>query len=352
MNASVRGLNVAARNANDGISLSQTAEGALGKVGDMLQRMRELAVQSANATNSTADRTALQAEVIQLRDEIDRVAKGANFNGKKLLDGSFMAAAFQVGASSGENITVGNLADTRATGLAKVAYGTMTCAPFDPSTTITNYAVAIAAGTLTVDPDGAGTAYSSIDFGAIPAASSGRERLGQVIEAMNRKTADTGVSAFLVDKGAGQFEIELLSSKTDSAGVALLPTFTGFADVNNGFTPAVFTAASGTGAKGIDTIDVTTDKNVWISIKKLDSALDQVNAARGTLGAVQSRFESAVANIQIQAENTSAARGRIMDADFATETANLSRAQILQQAGTAMVAQANQLPQQVLSLLR
>jgi flagellin len=353
MNASVRGLNVAARNANDGISLAQTAEGALGKVGDMLQRMRELAVQSANATNSTDDRKALQSEVTQLRDEIDRIAKGSSFNGKKLLDGSFTAATFQVGAGSGENITVGSLADTRATGLAKIAYGTMTRAAFDPDATITAFATAIAAGTLTVDPDGAGTAYSAIDFGAIAAASSGRERLGQVVEAMNRKTADTGVSVFLVDKGAGQFEIELLSSKTDpTTGAALLPTFAGFQDVNNGFTPAVFTAASGASAKGIDTIDITTDKNAWIAIKKLDSALDQVNSARGTLGAVQSRFENAVANIQIQSENTAAARGRIMDADFATETANLSRAQILQQAGTAMVAQANQLPQQVLSLLR
>jgi flagellin len=105
-------------------------------------------------------------------------------------------------------------------------------------------------------------------------------------------------------------------------------------------------------AKGIDTIDVLTDKTAWIAIKKLDNALDQVNSARGTLGAVQSRFENAVGNIDIQSENTAAARGRIMDADFAAETANLSRAQILQQAGTAMVAQANQLPQQVLALLR
>ena len=126
----------------------------------------------------------------------------------------------------------------------------------------------------------------------------------------------------------------------------------GLAIVDNGFVAPTFVAATAAAGKGIDAIDITTDKNAWIAIKKLDSALDQVNSSRGTLGAIQSRFESAVANIQIQAENTSAARGRIMDADFATETANLSRAQILQQAGTAMVAQANQLPQQVLSLLR
>ena len=352
MNASVRGLNVAARNANDGISLAQTAEGALGKVGDMLQRMRELSVQAANATNSADDRKALQAEVGQLRDEIDRVAKGASFNGKKLLDGSFTAASFQVGAASGENITVGSLADTRASGLASIAYGQVTTAAVVANTAITGYATAIATNVLTIDADGAGSG-AAVDLGPIAAASSGTERLGQVIEAINRKTSDTGVSAFLVDGGNGSYTVELLSSRTDAAGAAVIPTFSaGFTIADAGFAAPTLVAATGTGVRGIDTLDVSTDKGAWIAIKKIDSALDQVNSARGKLGAVQSRFENAVANIQIQAENTSASRGRIMDADFATETANLSRSQILQQAGTAMVAQANQLPQQVLSLLR
>ena len=195
---------------------------------------------------------------------------------------------------------------------------------------------------------------TAIDIGVIAAASSGKERLGQVIEAINRKTADTGATAFLIDKGDGTYELDVVGSKTTAAGVAEIITFAGFTGANSGIvaaaaTTAVASAASG---KGIDTLDITSDQSAWIAIKKLDSALDQVNGARGTLGAVQSRFENAVSNIQIQAENTSAARGRIMDADFASETANLSRAQILQQAGTAMVAQANQLPQQVLSLLR
>jgi flagellin len=347
MSASVRGLNVAARNANDGISLAQTAEGALGKVGDMLQRMRELAVQSANATNSTEDREALQAEVSQLRDEIDRVAKGASFNGKKLLDGSFTAAAFQVGAGAGENITVGSLTDTRASGLANVSYAEVTVAAIDPEdAAFTGFDADIAAGTLTITVAGVAT-----DLGEIEAASSGTERLGQVVEAINRKTSDTGVSAYLVDNGDGTFDLEVLSSEVDANGDAVVPTLSaGFTAAATGF--AAPTLVANNGDTGIDDLDITTDKDAWISIQKIDSALDQVNSARGTLGAVQSRFENAVANIQIQAENTSAARGRIMDADFATETSNLSRAQILQQAGTAMVAQANQLPQQVLSLLR
>jgi flagellin len=349
MNTQVRGLNVAARNANDGISLAQTAEGALGKVGDMLQRMRELAVQAANATNSAEDRRALQAEVAQLRDEIDRVAKGASFNGKKLLDGSFTAATFQIGANSGDSITVGTLADTRAANLSHVDYAALTVAgvnldnaPAD-ITTLT----AIADGTLDITVNGVTT-----ELGAIPAADNARARMGQVVEAINRKTSDTGVSAFLVDNGDGTVDIELMSAEVDAAaGTAYIPTFSaGFTTATTGLAAPVLVAANN--EVGIDTLSVETDRDAWIAIKKIDSALDQVNGTRGALGAIQTRFETAVANIQIQSENISAARGRIMDADFAMETANLSRAQILQQAGTAMVAQANQLPQQVLSLLK
>jgi flagellin len=350
MNAQVKGLSVAARNANDGISLAQTAEGALGKVGDMLQRMRELAVQSANATNSDDDRTALQAEVKQLTDEIDRVARQTTFNGKKMLDGSFTAATFQVGANAGDNITIGSLADTTATNLSVVAYGEETVAGLNAATTITDYDVAVTTG-LTIQV-GTGTA---VDLGELPAASSAVERLGQVMEAINRKSSETGVSSYLVDNGDGTFDVELLSSRLTAAGVPEAITFgAGFVAAETGLAVAdgAAIAAAATDLTGIDSIDVTTEKGAYIAMKKIDSALDQVNGARATLGAVQSRFENAVANIAIGVENLSASRGRIMDADFAKETANLSRAQILQQAGTAMVAQANQVPQGVLSLLR
>ena len=352
MNAQVKGLSVAARNANDGISLAQTAEGALGKVGDMLQRMRELSVQSANATNSIDDRDALQAEVKQLADEIDRVSKQTSFNGKKVLDGSFTAAAFQVGANAGDNITIGSLADTTADNLSNVIYGEATATV--TASGITGYDTEIATGTLTITVGG-GTA---VDLGVIEAASSETARLGQVVEAINRKTADTGVSAYLVDNEDGTFDVELLSSQLNAAGTApatvefsagFTATATGLLEATG---DAVDTAASAADSTGISNIDVTTEKGAYIAIKKLDDALDSVNSARATLGAVQSRFENAVANIQIGVENLSASRGRIMDADFAKETANLSRSQILQQAGTAMVAQANQIPQGVLSLLR
>ncbi len=351
MNASVRGLNVAARNANDGISLAQTAEGALGKVGDMLQRMRELAVQSANATNSADDRKALQAEVGQLRDEIDRVAKNASFNGKKLLDGSFTAAAFQVGAGAGDNITIGSLTNASADNLAKITYSEGASADLTLDGTTITTLDEIADGDLQITIDDGGANEQIVEVGVIAEAGSEIERLGQVAEAINRKTGDTGVSAYLVANDDGTYKLDIKSSKLDSDGAALAVEFTGFTTATTGL-DAGDAPAEVADDTGIDALSVETESDVWVSIKKIDDALDQVNSARGTLGAIQSRFENAVANIQIQAENTSASRGRIMDADFATETSNLSRAQILQQAGTAMVAQANQLPQQVLSLLR
>jgi flagellin len=349
MSAQVRGLNVAVRNANDGVSLAQTAEGALGKVGDMLQRMRELAVQSSNATNSADDRKALQAEVSQLRDEIDRVAKTTSFNGQKLLDGKFSAATFQTGANAGETITVAALTNSSADGLSKVIYGsdsvaTGTGGQVTTLTAITGGALAITVG---------GTTYSMADIGV---ARTGEERMGQVVEAINRRTVDTGVTAFMKASSTttGAYDIEFRSSKLDAAGSAVAVTATGFTVANSGFAAADLsvTNGSGTSKAGISTLSVETVEDAWLAIKSVDDALNQINGARATLGAVQSRFENASANIAIQSENTAAARGRIVDADFAMETANLSRSQILQQAGTAMVAQANQLPQQVLSLLR
>ncbi|MCB1997563.1 flagellin domain-containing protein [Rubrivivax albus] len=232
MNAQVRGMNVAIRNANDGISLAQTAEGALGKVGDALQRMRELAVQARNASNSNNDKESLNKEYGELAKEIQRVLGGTKFNGKSILGSDAGTQTFQVGAG----VTTNDSIDIATTDL---------------------------------------TANSTIST-----------------------VAGTGGSA---------------------------PT-----------------AGIGSAASTSDLATVITN---------IDSAIDTINSERATLGASQSRFDSVISNLQISVENQSAARSRIMDADFAAETANLSRAQILQQAGNAMVAQANQMPQQVLQLL-
>jgi flagellin len=353
MNTQAKGLTVAARNANDGISLAQTAEGALGKVGDMLQRMRELAVQASNATNSAADRRALQAEVKQLTDEVDRVAKQTTFNGTKILDGSFAGAVFQVGANSGDNATLGALTDTRSAELSSIDYGRSTISDIDSTTNAMSATdlVAITDGALQLQIEGV-----TYDLGPIKAANSGSERLGQIVEAINRTSADTGVTAYLTAQGGGLYTVDLMSSKLDSDGVAVTDlALTGFSAATTGMPDqgtVQYAVADLTTGTGIDILTVATQADSWVALKKIDDAIDQVNSARADLGALQSRFESAVANIEIQIENLSAARGRIVDADFAKETANLSRTQILQQAGTAMVAQANQLPQGVLALLR
>ena len=350
MNAQTKGLAVAARNANDGISLAQTAEGALGKVGDMLQRMRELSVQSSNATNSSTDREALQAEVTQLTAEIDRVAKTSSFNGQKLLNGDFAGAVFQVGASAGDNITVGGLTNATAAGLTgkDVKFGAVTTKLTD----VTNGTPVKLSGIIT---DLTGIAKDTIDINgikldAIGTANSAEERLGQVVAAINAKTADHGVTAFISVDDAGDTHLELRG--TGDVKV------TGAAVTNSGLTIANYTAADAAKGQaaaatgGLGDLSIKTQAGAWEAMQRIDGAIDQVNAARGDLGALQTRFEKTVENIDIQNENISAARGRIVDADFASETANLSRSQILQQAGTAMVAQANQLPQNVLSLLR
>jgi len=224
----IRGLEVAARNANDGISLAQTAEGALTEIGNNLQRIRELAVQSRNATNSTTDRAALDAEVQQLKAEITRVAEQTEFNGTKLLDGSFTSKDFQIGANKGQTITVAGIMDAKL---------------------------------------------------------------------------------------------------------------------------ASFTAHGGT-AVDLSALDVTDETKSEATITAMDSALTAVNTTRANLGAIQNRFSSVVANIHSTVENLSASRSRIRDTDYARETSELTRTQILQQAGTAMLAQAKSLPQSVLSLLQ
>jgi flagellin len=240
MNAQVRGMNVAVRNANDGISLAQTAEGALAKIGDSLQRMRELAVQARNATNSASDKDSLNKEYQELASEINRVIGGTTFNGQAILGADASTLTFQIGANTTSNDTI-----------------------------------TISTTDMTTDPSL--VAVTGGNIGATTAAGTSRTT-----------------------------------------------------------TPPAASNATGM-AKVIDDID---------------GALNQINNTRATYGATQSRFDAVIANLQQAVENQAAARSRIMDADFATETANMSRAQILQQAGTAMVAQANQLPQQVLQLLQ
>jgi len=330
----VRGMDQAARNANDGISLAQTAEGALGEIGNNLQRIRELAVQSRNATNSPEDRQALQKEVAQLKSEIQRVAETTNFNGTKLLNGDFTEQAFQVGANQGEIIEIAKIADASIDKL-----GTWN-EPSTYTTTVTGTAPTFAAGLSSGD-----LTINGVDVGEVEKGATALEQGQNIAAAINAKTAETGVTA-AADGTTGVITL----TSTSKEGISV----DGEKLTDTGLTKAetAATETKGTERNGFKALDISTIGGADNAILAMDAALKEVNDARADLGAIQNRFSSVVTNLQTSSENLSAARSRIMDADYAKETANLSRTQILQQAGTAMLAQANQSSQSVLSLLR
>lgn len=331
MHSQIKGLNVAVRNASDGISLSQTAEGALGKVGDMLQRMRELAVQSSNATNTQVDRNSLDAEVTQLKSEINRVATQTAFNGVKLLDGSFSGANFQVGANAGETISIASITNAQTATLG----GTVNIATVSAAASgISGFATAIAAG---------GVLINGVDIGAVSAAGSALERAGQMVNAINLVSGQTNVGASY-DSATAQITLRSSTGAITTTGTTNSATVAGFTNATG--------SAAASATTGITGLNVQSYANSQLALTQIDAALAQVNTVRGDLGAIQGRFENAIDSINITAENVTTARGRIVDADFAKESANLARAQVLQQAGTAMVAQANSAPNGVMQLLR
>jgi flagellin len=435
----IRGLNQAVRNANDGISLAQTAEGALKASGDILQRVRELAVQSANASNSAGDRQALQQEVGQLVAELDRISQTTEFNGQKLLDGSFGTAQFQVGANANQTIVAAtanlrtsvygnnqiNLSgvDVNADAVANGVGGgdlvingflgtaTVTVAGDESAsdtaaqinlsradtgvaaTARTETRLDITVGSYTLDVGSAGGTTRPVSFSVATVDANG---LSEAVSALNQQSSKTGVTAALTEDGTGIVltnaagdDINLTLSAVSAAGGEEVSVTKINSAGEDGGTPVVMDAAADVATVGgyvildseksfsvadagdyvaagvfttddlesstlnkVADLDVTTFDNSSEALKTIDSALAFISGERAKLGALQSRFETTVANLQVTSENLSASRSRILDADFASETAALSRAQILQQAGTAMVAQANQLPQGVLALLR
>jgi len=309
MTSQVRGMNQAVRNAMDGISLVQTADGALGGIVDKLQRVRELGVQSINGTYSSNDRAALDKEVQGLLKEIGRVANSVKFNGTQLLNGNTSNIKVQVGHSTTANdsLTV-NLQDTTLTNLSlgvdASVEGTSVSAGAMSGLTING--VTIDDVTVTADAAGAGL----------------------VVAAINAKTAETGVTASVTTTD----KVTLTSSGTITVGGTV--TYSGLTAGDT----EVTTNKSVTSASNAETL-----------VGAVDTALTTVNNARADLGASQNRLETTVQDLKNNVENLSGARSRIQDADFAEETANLAKNQILQQAGMAMLAQANQLPQNVLS---
>lgn len=432
----INGLNQAQRNANDGVSLSQTAEGALQTSGDILQRIRELAVQSANASNSAGDRQAINAEVTQLASELDRVAQTSSFNGLKLLDGSFGSATYQVGANAGETIsaTTGNF---RTNQYGNYRIGSLAATATNPEGDLTQGSTATAlastAGAASRVVGGNLVINGSVGSATVVvgAAATAKTVAGQI----NAQTANTGVTASATTQldltltAAGSYSLNVTSNNTTAVTVAfsvgavvnadgLSAAVNALNDVSSktGVTAKVNAAgtaitllnqsgenitvvgnalsAAGTlgaasivaGATAIATGQLTLDSDKTFNatgvatdfvaainagqlqkvsdldvssvaasnrtLSIVDAALSAINGQRAKFGALQKRFETTISNLQVNSENLSSARSRIRDADFAQETASLTRGQILQQAGIAILAQANTSSNSVLSLLK
>ncbi|HMN44440.1 MAG TPA: flagellin [Povalibacter sp.] len=417
----IRGLTVAARNANDGISLTQTAEGAMAETSNILQRMRELSLQSANSTNSTGDRQALQEEVVQLQAEIDRIALNTEFNGQRIIDGSFSSASFQVGANANQTINFA-IGSVKASSIGGIAQETGTEVSGAASTDITISVNGGAATTINTSAGFAGTADGQDGTSAyakaraindagiagltVRASTTGTQTVGAIggtaadtynlsingtavftnqdvatalsnsalRDAINGVSNQTGVIASLNGgaltlTAADGRNITVTESGTgftagtdgltvtggdfaDALRGTLAVSSTGSLDIGGTVATLGLNAAIAKDALGVDSLDISTIEGAQSAIMRIDAALSSVSSNRAAMGALQNRFTSAITSVQTTAENLSAARSRILDTDFAAETAALTRSQILQQAGTAMVAQANSAPQNVLSLLR
>ncbi len=327
----IRGINQAVRNANDGISLAQTAEGALDEVTNNLQRIRELAVQSRNATNSATDRAALNTEAQQLKSEIDRVATATSFNGVKLLDGSFSSQVFQVGANVGETITIASITNAQTSQLGSYSFAQVTG---NAATAFT----AITAGDLTIN---------GVSVGAIGADTNAANRASSISAAINSYASQTGVYATILS--ASPTQVVLTNSGSVPATPNIIIALAGTASTaTTGLTAATTTAST---AAGFAALDISSAGGADTAMSAMDAALSAVNTARANLGAIQNRFTSVVANLQSTSENLIASRSRILDADYAAETAQLTKSMIVQQAGISVLSQANTIPQSVLALL-
>ena len=443
----ISGLNVAQRNANDGISLAQTAEGALEETTNILQRIRELSVQSANSTNSSSDRSALQGEVNQLKQELDRIAGTTQFNGLNLLDGSFTAQSFQVGANANQTISVsvtgargadlgnntvsGESNTTVSQGTGSVAAAAADVATVGNNTIATqnitvsgtegsevvgitqgDTAEAIAAavnaetGTTGVTATASTTATlaglsadgtvsftlgSGGDTSTISAAVTTTD-LGALAKAINDTSGTTGITAEVnggeitltqadgkdirlqdfansgaatgtvtlqgsgdptaVTLTAGSTDSTIASGSVEFASSGAFSVSSSVAETAGSILNVAADTVVGSNLQSVSSIDIGTVAGANSAIEIADAALEQISGIRADLGAAQNRFESTIANLSTTAENLSAANSRILDADFASETAKLSKAQVLQQAGISVLAQANARPQQVLSLLQ
>ncbi len=424
MTANIRGISAAIRNANDGISLTQTAEGSLTAIGDNLQRIRELAVQSANAGNNSSDRSALNAEATQLIAEIDRVANNSTFNGIKLLDGSFQNNTLQIGAGNDANdrITIsigsakasslgvgsGSSYTTSVTGVALTSGTALTAG----GVTINGYQIGASSndGVSTINADGSAIAKANainaltgltgvkattvattstytitsanvgafaqtINGVAVSATTAGtaREAASRIAAAINAVSTQTGVTAAFSATGytltaADGRNIDITVTTTGGSSAT---TSTVYGTLNlsssdaNGITvggsqatsaligaAGAYTAATATAGAGVSSLSLNTAAGAQSALTTLDLAINTITDSRAAMGAYQNRLTAAISNLETTSMNLQASRSRILDTDYAKETTNLAKSQIITQAATAMLAQANQSAQSVLALLK
>ena len=334
MTSQISGLGVAQRNANDGISMAQTAEGAMQTSTDILQRMRELSLQSANGSNSSSDRDALQKEVTALKTELTRIAETTQFGGTNLLDGSFGTKAFQVGTNSAETITIG-LIDISADTIGTVGMKTLSAAALD-----------LAAPAATGSTFIGGTANITVSGKSVDVDMTSVTDNASLTSAFNAAANGLGITATL------NTTTSVISFSGNVAGSAATDIVTvAGKNAAGGAIAGVSSVIGATTDIHADSIDISTVAGTADALAVIDAALQEISNSRANLGAVQNRFGHTISNLANISENVSASRSRIQDTDFATETAIMTKNQILQQAGTSILAQANQIPQAALSLL-
>jgi flagellin len=323
LRSQIGGLKVAVRNTQDGISVVQTAEGALTETHSILQRMRDLSVQSANDTNDTNSRAAINAEATALSAELDRIADKTTFNNVKLLDGLYSGKQFQVGYAANDAITVG-ITSTGAQGV---------------KATFANGAATMTAATASFAAGGV-----SVTTGVLTATSNANTMV-------NTLNADSAFSSAFVARvtSTGGMEVQLKNSSVTATAITITGGLSG-TDVDTANTASGTGGFSATGLS-VNTVDLTTQTGANTAIGLLDTAIAKVSTARANLGALQNRFEHTINNLNVTAENLTASESRIRDTDMAMEMTNFSRTQILSQAGTSMLAQANQASQSILKLL-
>ncbi len=429
MTSQINGLDQASRNANDGISLAQTAEGSMQEATNILQRMRELSIQSANDSNSASDRASLQKEVSQLQQELNRIATTSEFNGKLLLDGSFTSQSFQVGANKGQTIDI-SIGDTRATEIGDYNISTNTIDAASSRTSLAqtltvagnlgsetvsvsstdnarDVAAAVNKKTAGTGVDAEAVTFAKLDnlstaggitfnlqgINTTPVNVSAQvtdpSDLSGLVQSINDHAGETGITASLDDNGAvimkndEGYDIQL-SNLTQSGGGSIDVTTLGSDGVTGGTAASVSTGGGATAQGVVDfhsassysvsttsttnglfstasnsasldsvgAIDIGSRVGAGDALKVLDSAISFIDEQRASLGAYQNRFQSTISNLQNISENISSARSRIRDADIAAETSNLTKQNILQQAGVAVLSQANTTPQLALQLLQ